>query len=147
MKDVMESVFKMNDAAKARAYFETKLAFTTGPVELDHALTEGEKINVVDVRDHDDFVAGHIPGAIHLPKDKWDRPEGLCQDRINVIYCYSQACHLAATAALRFATLGFPVMELEGGFDGWKKLDLEIEREHVNRLKKATGLVFHHRRS
>ena len=143
----MESIFKLNDAAKARTYFENKLAFTIGPVELDRALTAGEKLNVVDVRDQDDFALGHIPDAINLPKDKWDRPEGLRQDMINVVYCYNQPCHLAASAALHFALQGYRVMELEGGFEGWKKGDFEIQREHVNRLKRATGLVFHHHRS
>ncbi len=143
----MDCSYKLTEPAKARAYFETKLAFTTGPVELDHALTAGEKVIVVDVRAADDYAAGHIPGAINLPKDKWEKPEGLRQDSLNVIYCYSQACHLAACAAWHFAGLGYPVMELEGGFEGWKKCDFDIERVHVNRLKKAANLVIHHRSS
>ncbi len=143
----MECTYKINEPARARAYFEAKLAFTTGPVELDHALSAGQKVTVVDVRDHEDYAAGHIPGAINLPKDRWDKPEGLRQDTLNIVYCYSQACHLAACAAYHFAGLGYPVMELEGGFDGWKKADFEIEREHVNRLKRVTGLVMHHHRS
>jgi hypothetical protein len=34
-------------------------------------------------------------------------------------------------------------MELEGGFEGWKEHDLEIERETANRLKKATDKILH----
>jgi rhodanese-related sulfurtransferase len=142
----MDCGYKLNEPANARAFFEAKLAFTTGPVELDRALNAGEKVIVVDVRDHDDFAAGHIPGAINLPKDQWDKPDGLRQDKLNIIYCYSQTCHLAACAAYHFAGLGYPVMELEGGFAGWKKGDFEIEHAHVNRLKKAAGLVLHHHR-
>jgi rhodanese-related sulfurtransferase len=143
----MDCTYKVNDPVKARAYFESKLAFTSGPVDLNRALNAGEKIIVVDVRDHDDYASGHIPGAINLPKDRWDKLEGLRQDTLNIIYCYSQNCHLATCAAYRFAEMGFPVMELEGGFDGWKKHDFDIEREHVNRLKKAANLVMHHHRS
>ncbi len=142
----MDCTYKVNEPAKARAFFEAKLTYTTGPVELDRALSAGQKVIVVDVREHDDYAAGHIPGAINLPKDKWDKPEGLRQDMVNIIYCYSQACHLAACAAWHFAEKGYPVMELEGGFETWKKCDLEIEREHVNRLKRGASMLLHHHR-
>jgi 3-mercaptopyruvate sulfurtransferase SseA len=44
-----------------------------------------------------------------------------------VLYCYSQVCHLAATVAIRLAGEGYPVKELEGGFEGWKEHDLPVE--------------------
>jgi rhodanese-related sulfurtransferase len=52
----------------------------------------------------------------------------LDRDKPNVLYCYSQVCHLAATAAVEFAGRGFSIVELEGGFDGWKEYDLPIEK-------------------
>ncbi|MBX3300629.1 MAG: hypothetical protein KF693_00280 [Nitrospira sp.] len=110
----------VQDPAKARAYFEAKMAFTTGPVELEHMMKSGE-VNVVDVRAADDFAAGHIPGAINLPRERWHTLDGLQKDRRNVLYCYSQVCHLAATAAVEFSTKGYPVMELEGGWRWWKE--------------------------
>jgi rhodanese-related sulfurtransferase len=139
----METMMKLNDPARAAAYFESKLAFTTGPVELDRALKSGERIVVLDVREWDDFTKGHIPGAINLPHDRWERCEGLQRDRLNVIYCYTQTCHLAATAAVQFAKKGYPVMEMEGGFEAWEQADLEIEGEPLNRLKQATNRLFH----
>jgi len=125
------------DPAKARTYFENKLAFTLGPVELEHKINSGEDIVVVDVREAEDFAKCHIPGAINLPRNTWDNPTGLSKDRTNIVYCYTQTCHLAANAAFQFATKGFPVMELEGGFQAWKENDLDIEGEPVNRLKRA----------
>jgi rhodanese-related sulfurtransferase len=50
--------------------------------------------------------AGHIPGAINLPRDRWHTLDKLRQDKTNVLYCYSQVCHLAATAAVEFTTEG-----------------------------------------
>src|SRR5690349_14960407 len=132
----MKTELKIHDPAKARAYFEDKLAFTTGPVELDRMIHEGARINVVDVRAAEDYAKGHIPGAINLPQDRWDTLEGLQRDKINVLVCYTQTCHLAANAAFRFADKGYPVMEMDGGFEAWKDADLDIEREAVNRLKK-----------
>jgi rhodanese-related sulfurtransferase len=130
---------RIHDPAKARAYFEQKLAFTTGPVEFDRWIKTGEdNLVLVDVREAEDFSKGHIPGAINIPKENWDSPEGLSKDKTNVVYCYSQQCHLAANACVRFAAAGYPVMELEGGFGAWKKHELDIEEESAPRFKSST---------
>ena len=127
---------RVHDPARARAYFENKLAFTTGPVELDRWIKTGEdNLVVVDVRAAEDYAKGHIPGAINIPKEQWDRAQGLAQDKTNVVYCYSQQCHLAANACVQFASKGYPVMELEGGFETWKQDQLDIEEESANRFK------------
>lgn len=123
----MATVLKKNDPARARDYFADKMAFTTGPVELARNLNNGNKVVVIDVREADDYKKGHIPGAINLPHDKWGTCEGLRKDTLNVLYCYTQTCHLAATAAVELASKGYPVMEMDGGFEGWKENDLEIE--------------------
>lgn len=115
----MNTTALARDPEKAKAYFESKMAFTTGPVELERMMERNE-VNVVDVRAAEDFAVEHIPGAINLPKDRWHTLEGLRKDKPNVLYCYSQVCHLAATAAVEFAAKGFPVMELEGGWRWWK---------------------------
>ena len=112
---------------KAKEYFEAKMAFTTGPVELERMMKQGQ-VNVVDVRAAEDYAEGHIPGAVNLPKDKWQALGGLRKDNTNVLCCYSQVCHLAAAAALEFASKGYPVMELEGGFRSWKEHEMDIEK-------------------
>ena len=67
------------------------------------------------------------PGAVNVSKDKWTTLQGLHKDKVNVLYCYTQTCHLAAQAAEWFAAKGYPVVEMEGGFAAWKAADLEIE--------------------
>jgi len=121
---------------QAKAYFEQKLAFTTGPVELNRWIKSGEdNLVIVDVREEEDYRKGHIPGAINLPRDKWQNPRGLSRDKTNVVYCYTQQCHLAANACVQFASAGYPVMELEGGFETWKEYELDIEEESARRFK------------
>jgi rhodanese-related sulfurtransferase len=132
----------MPDPVLAKEYFEQKLSFTTGPVELDRMIKSGEDIIVIDVREREDYIKGHIPGALNLPKAEWSSLKGLSKDKTNVLYCYTAVCHLAATAAVEFAGKGFPVIELEGGFEEWKEHDLDIERESVNRLLKQTKEKF-----
>ncbi|MEO8046552.1 MAG: rhodanese-like domain-containing protein [Nitrospirota bacterium] len=45
------------------------MAFATGPVELERMMKKRE-VNVVDVRAAEDYVGGHIPSAVNLPKDR-----------------------------------------------------------------------------
>ncbi len=125
---------KRHDPAKARAYFENKLAFTTGPIELSRMLKSGNA-TVVDVRAAEDFGKGHVPGAINLPQGSWDNPRGLSRDSLNIVYCNTQQCHLAANACLAFASKGFSVMELESGFETYKGHGLEVE--DATKLKAA----------
>ena len=51
----------------------------------------------------------------------------LSRDSVNIVYCYSEVCHLAAQAAGVFAEHGYSVMELEGGFEAWQHYELPIE--------------------
>ena len=125
----MATELKKNDPAQARRYFTDKMAFTTGPIELANNLKQGTDLSVIDVREPEDFRKGHVPGATNLPYQEWSTCEGLRKDALNVIYCYSPVCHLAAMAAVEFAGKGYPVMEMEGGFETWKEKDLEIESE------------------
>jgi len=120
-------MLKKNDPEKARQFFADKIGFTTGPVEVSHNLAQRADIQIVDVREAEDFRKGHIPGAINLPHEKWESLEGLRKDALNVLYCYTQQCHLAATAAVEFAGKGFSVMEMDGGFEAWKENELQIE--------------------
>ena len=46
----MTTTFIKNDPPKALQFFEDKMAFTTGPIELSHALNEKQDIVLVDVR-------------------------------------------------------------------------------------------------
>ena len=50
------------DPQAAVKYFEAKLNFTTGPIELSHWLKEAAPVNVIDVRAPEDYEKGHIPG-------------------------------------------------------------------------------------
>ncbi len=131
----MATELKKNDPAQAKQFFADKLAFTTGPVELARNLKRGD-IVVIDVREAEDYRKGHIPGAVNLPHAKWSSLDGLRKDALNVLYCYTQQCHLAATAAVEFAAKGYSVMEMDGGFAAWKENDLEIESEVSNRMGK-----------
>jgi rhodanese-related sulfurtransferase len=112
---------------KAREFFAGKLEFTIGPAELHQQLESNENIMIIDVREAEDFIKGHVPRAINLPPGNWEKIGRWRTERTLVVYCYSQTCHLAAQAAKEFASQGHPVMEMEGGFETWKKNKLPVE--------------------
>jgi rhodanese-related sulfurtransferase len=116
------------DPAAAQQFFSNKMQFTTGPVEVNRRLKEKEEVNVVDVRDAKDFEKSHVPNAQNLPQERWSDVSALRRDRLNIIYCYTQTCHLAASAAMEFARKGFSVMEMEGGFEAWEANDLPVQK-------------------
>lgn len=107
------------DAEAAVDFFSEKLAFTLGPVELKKML-EDKKVKLIDVRRKEDYDESHIPESISIPKDDLkNRLNELSEKDVHVVYCYNQQCHLGAAAALVMAKNGYPVMELDGGFDVW----------------------------
>lgn len=118
---------KLNDPKSAYEYFASKLAFTTGPAEVKQYQEQNGKFNLIDVRKKEDYAKGHIPGAMSLPEEDWKSMKGLSKDSNNVLYSYSESCHLAAKAATQFSESGYPVMELQGGYKAWKDSEYAIE--------------------
>ena len=126
----------LQDSAKAVEYFENELNFKTNPHGVK-AVLDGKikNVTIVDVRAAKDFAKGHIPGAINIPFEKYNGFEGaetefpgLRKDGFNYIYCYEQLCNLSQMAAKKFASLGYPVKEIAGGFDAWKEQKNPIEK-------------------
>jgi rhodanese-related sulfurtransferase len=108
------------DLNRAQEYFASRLAYTTGVHELEVLVQQGARDAIVaDVRFPSDYVKGHVPGAINLPKGKWQKPGGLRKDATIYVYCYDQTCHLAAEAAFELAKQGYKVVEVEGGWERW----------------------------
>lgn len=123
----MANRLKLPDTIKAKEFFEKKMSFTTGPIEIDYFRKHGDTFNLVDVRAAADYEKEHAQGAISLPENQWNSFRGLSRDKLNVLYCYSIVCHLAAKAAVKFSEAGYPVMEMDGGFESWKEHDLPVE--------------------
>ena len=124
-----EEIWKAaQDAGKAKDFFKAKLAHTIGPDRLKHLIDKHlDEFNLIDVRKYEDYIKGHIPYAVHIPYDQMeDQLVKLSKDKVNILYSYSFLCQLSQKAAYMLADKGYPVMEVIGGFKGWKKSDFDI---------------------
>ena len=78
---------------------------------------------LLDVREADEFQAGHIPGAINIPRGvlefKLSNDPALCARELNIVL-YCKTSGRAALAACSLQAMGYRhVQSLAGGFDAW----------------------------
>ena len=126
-KRIMEKTERKEMLRRARLFFEDRLEFTRGPIELSKMIEEGEQMNIIDVRRSEDYLKGHIPGAVNLPENEWSSFKGMSKDRPNIIYCYSEVCQISMRAAKYFVEHEFPAILLTGGIEEWKNNNLPVE--------------------
>ena len=98
------------------------------PSEVKELLQEG--VAIVDVRETDEFAAGHIPGAKHVPRSYLEsRIEAAVPDRATqvILYCASGNRSAYAARTLR-DELGYEhVRSMTGGITLWKDRGYEVE--------------------
>ena len=85
---------------------------------------------IVDVREPEEWGAGHIPGAIHVPKSYLEsRIEGAVPDRDKHVVLYCASGNRSAWAARTLIEdLGYEHVEsMTGGFTLWKDRGYEVE--------------------
>ena len=118
-------------SAAAADHFERAFAFETDCWDVHEALkSDNPGFVLLDVRGPDQFAAGHVPGAVHLPHAKiiGSRVAQWPQGTLFVTYCAGPHCNGAARGALRLARLGRPVKIMAGGITGWIDEGFELAR-------------------
>ncbi len=84
---------------------------------------------VLDVRERDAFAAGHIPGAVHLPRGQLElRVNEVLPDPSVEILTICEFGKISTLAAATLQELGFQrTAALDGGMSGWRESGGEIE--------------------
>lgn len=97
------------------------------PATVRAWLDEGQALTFLDVREPDEFAAGHLPDAITIVYDQVEAiADQLPHDRPIVVYCIHSA-HRAPEAAKTLRRLGFSnAYVLEGGIVAWQAGGLTI---------------------
>jgi len=114
----------------ALAYFSHRLAFETDVSDVAAALEAGGDPGFVllDARSPRSYAAGHLPGALLLPRPFAAADIDALGDALLVVYCWGPACNGATKAAAELAALGRPVKEMIGGFEYWERDGHAVER-------------------
>lgn len=74
-------------------------------------------VPLIDVRERDEFAAGHVPGAVNVPlSELGDRLDELPGEAFDVI-CHSGGRSGRAAEALE--ARGYDATNVEGGTSGW----------------------------
>jgi molybdopterin/thiamine biosynthesis adenylyltransferase/rhodanese-related sulfurtransferase len=89
----------------------------------------GEGVAIVDVRETEEFAAGHLPGAKHVPRSYLEtRIEGVVADRDAQIVLYCQSGNRSAYGARTLTEdLGYTnVTSMTGGITLWKDRGYDV---------------------
>ena len=120
------SVSADGDAAVPAAPAAPLVALT--PEELAAKLAEGN-IRLIDVRTDAEVAEGTIPGAEHIPLDRFDPAAlDLSDGREVVLYCRSGRRSAMAGEELAAHT-GAPVEHLDGGILAWEAAGQPVARQ------------------
>ena len=98
---------------------------------------EREGWHFVDVREESEFAAGHVPGAVLVPRGFLEVKADLShpkrdpwlEERSRKLVLYCGGGHRSALAAKTLAEMGFVrVVSLREGWAGWTKRGYPVER-------------------
>ena len=109
--------------AQLLAEASRSISFMSIP-EVAHRLSgNGNDMVILDVREKDEFAAGHLPGARHLPRGQLElRVDQELPDPGARILAYCQLGRISTLAAATLRQMGYTrAVALDGGYNEWVK--------------------------
>lgn len=96
--------------------------------QADDAIRKADML--VDVRDPDEYRAGHIPGAVNISRGmlefKFTNDPALENRDLNIV-CYCKTSGRAALGAKALKEMGYlHVSSIAGGFDAWQAAGKDV---------------------
>ena len=88
---------------------------------------------LIDVREPDEFAAGHVPGAVNVPRGMLEfRIADLQPDGNAPVLVYCKTSGRAALAAVALQEMGYlNVKSIAGGFDAWAAAGKPVVKPEV----------------
>ncbi|MCX8017282.1 MAG: rhodanese-like domain-containing protein [Rhodocyclaceae bacterium] len=92
---------------------------------------------IIDVREYDEYAAGHLPGAINIPRGILEFKIGMvpeCADKDGAFLLYCRTSGRAALSAVQLQKLGYrDIVSMAGGFEAWNNENRPTEKpEPIN---------------
>lgn len=90
--------------------------------QLEQRMAQDEDLAVIDIRERDEFVQGHVPDATFIPRGHLElQIEEHQPDRAKPVVLYCAGGVRSALAARNLKEMGYAhAISLIGGFNGWK---------------------------
>ena len=92
-------------------------------INCDEAQSLLGKRVIIDVREYDEFAAGHLPGAINIPRGVLEFKIGMvpeCANKHGAFLLYCRTSGRAALSAVQLQKIGYAdVLSIAGGFELW----------------------------
>lgn len=104
-------------------------------------LTEDETVQLLDVRTPQEYVEGHIPGAINIDwlADGFVEAAKAALDPERDVLIYCRRGRRSAEAADTLETLGYKIYNLKDGFNAWKNANMPVSTFDVERFRAPSG--------
>ncbi|MGD9788679.1 MAG: rhodanese-like domain-containing protein [Sulfuricellaceae bacterium] len=101
-------------------------------VSCDEAQSLLGKRVILDVREYDEYAAGHLPGAINIPRGVLEFKIGMvpeAADKNASILLYCRTSGRAALSAVQLQRIGYSdVISMAGGYEQWEKENRPSEK-------------------
>jgi rhodanese-related sulfurtransferase len=86
-------------------------------------------VTVLDVRPHEEFAAGHVPGAVNIPVEELSRRlRELPKGREVIAYCRGPFCLMSFDAIELLRRKGFKARRLRDGMPEWRAAGHAVEK-------------------
>jgi rhodanese-related sulfurtransferase len=87
---------------------------------------------VIDVREYDEFAAGHLPGAINIPRGVLEFKIGMvpeCANKAGDFLLYCRTSGRAALSTVQLQKIGYTnIVSMAGGFEAWNNEQRPTEK-------------------
>lgn len=105
--------------------------------ELKGMMVQKENVLLIDARSRIFYQAGHLPEALNLPQDDFERGYNQLRDQLQtnggrkiIVYCSDSDCHDSEKVAVRLVKAGIGKIAIfSGGYEAWKDAGQSIAKE------------------